>query len=59
MGSGDERGARLSGVSRNARCDGDRFAPIVSILLCVVPDRREEEEDRGVSGLGGGDGSQQ
>jgi hypothetical protein len=52
MGSGVERGARLSGVLGNACCDGDRFAPIVPI----ASDSREEEDDRGVNGLVGGDG---
>ena len=56
MNCGDERGAGLSGVSCDACCNGDRFTPIVSISLW---DNREEVDDKGVNGLGGGDGSQQ
>ena len=60
--SGDEREEGLSGVSHNATgcCDGDRFAPMVSISPCIASDSRDsngvEEDDRGVNGLGGGDG---
>jgi len=63
IGSGDERGRGLSDVSHNASgcCDGDRVAP-VSRPLCIGSDSRDsdgdEEDDRGVSGLGGGDGLQ-
>lgn len=68
-GSGDERGEGLSGVLHNASgcCDGDWFArwytPMVPIPLCIASDSRdpdgdEEEDDRGVNGLGGGDGLQ-
>ena len=55
MSLGDECGAGLSGAICNACCDGDRFAPIVSIFLCIASDSREEEDDSGVNGLGGGD----
>src|SRR6267154_1734350 len=65
MGSGDERGEGLSGVSHNASgcCDGDRFVRMVLISLCIGSDSRDsdgdkEEDDRGVNGLGGGDGLQ-
>ena len=67
IGSGDERGKGLSGVSHNASgcCDGDRVAPwpTVSNPLGIGLDSRDsdgdgEEDDRGVSGLGGGDGLQ-
>jgi hypothetical protein len=59
MSSEDERGAGLSGALCNACWDGDRFASLVSIFLCIALDSRGEEDDRGVNGLGGGDGSRQ
>ncbi|SRR5216684_2212366 len=60
MGSWDERGVGLSGVSRNSCSDGDRFAPVVSIFVWIASNSRNEDEgedDRGVNGLNGGDGS--
>lgn len=60
IGSGDERGEGPSGVLHNVNgcCDGNWFAPMASIPLCTASDGDEEEDDKGVNGLGGGDGLQ-